>query len=82
MTIVTPIAHMEKAWKVRELDVRGELSLRGSDWKMNPGFHFYVIQTVGILYLDTGVGDACILVWIFYMCGFVWHVHVRAMCVC
>lgn len=49
--IVTPIVHMEKVWNVRRLGVRGELSLRGSDRKMNPGFHFCVIQTFVIIYL-------------------------------
>lgn len=51
VTILTPIVRMEKAWNVRRLDVRGELSLRGSDCKMNPGFDFCVIQAFVIIYL-------------------------------
>lgn len=72
VTILTPIVHMEKAWNVRRLDVRGELSLRGSDCRMNPGFDSDVIQAFAIMYL--GIWRCmcvCILVWVHYMCGFV-----------
>ncbi len=51
MTLLTPFVHMEKAWNARRLDVRGELSLRGSDCKMNPEFDFCVIQAFVIIYL-------------------------------
>lgn len=51
VTILTPFVHMEKAWNVRRLDGRGELSLRGSDCKMNPEFDFCVIQAFVIIYL-------------------------------
>ncbi len=50
--ILTPFVGMEKAWKVRQLDVRGELSLRGSDCKMNPEFDFCVIQAFVIICLS------------------------------
>lgn len=50
--ILTPIVHTEKAWNVRRPDVRGELSLRGSDRRMNPGFDFCVIQASVIIYLS------------------------------
>lgn len=49
--ILTPIVHTEKAWNVRRPDVRGELSLRGFDCRMNPGFDFCVIQASVIIYL-------------------------------
>lgn len=64
---------MEKAWNVRRLDVRGELSLRGSDCKMNPEFDFCVIQAFVIRCLVVwGCLCVCILVRVYYRCGFVW----------
>lgn len=55
MTILTPFVHMEKAWNVKWLDVRRELSLRGSDCKMNPEFDFCVTQASVIIYVGVCV---------------------------
>lgn len=82
MMILTPIVHKENVW---QLDVRGELSLRGSDCKMNLGFDFSVIQGFVIIYLAIcGCLCVCILVWVYYMCGFVWRVQccLRTSCLC
>lgn len=55
VTILTPFVHMEKAWNVKWLDVRRELSLRGSDCKMNPEFDFCVTQASVIIYVGVCV---------------------------